>query len=250
MTTTSTPRELPPGLDAWPPTQDDLPYEDGEMAESNIHLLNPVLLMQALQRFLAGVRDAFVGANMFVYFSPDQVKTHGFRGPDFFVVLGAKQGARKSWVVWQEDGRAPDVVIEMLSDSTEYVDKSEKLRVYQDQLRVPEYFWFHPWNFEVGGVRLVSGVYQPIASEPDGSLMCESLGLKLVVWEGTYEGLQSRWLRWMTLEGELLPTPHEVAAEAQSREDQQRARADAAEREIERLRQLLAERETPEAVDA
>jgi hypothetical protein len=59
MTTTSTPRELPPGLDAWPPTQDDLPYEDGEMAESNIHLLNPVLLMQALQRFLAGVRDAF-----------------------------------------------------------------------------------------------------------------------------------------------------------------------------------------------
>ena len=160
----------PPGVEAHAPTQDDLPYEDDWMPESNTHALNPLMLMATLQRFLAGVREAFIATNMFVYFSPDQVATHDFRGPDFFVVLDVPIGARKSWVIWQEDGRGPDVVIEMLSDSTAATDKGEKLRVYQDRLRVPEYYWFHPVTAEFGGVRLVNGRYQPIAPESDGSL--------------------------------------------------------------------------------
>jgi Uma2 family endonuclease len=243
MTTSPTTDALPPGLDAWPPTQDDLPYEDDWMPESNIHLLNPILLMQALERFFAGVRDAFVGANMFVYFSPDQVKTHDFRGPDFFVVLGAKPGKRKSWVIWQEDGRGPDVVVEFLSESTARVDKGEKLLVYQNRLRVPEYFWFDPWTYELGGVRLINGVYQPIAPELDGSLQCRSLDLKLVLWDGLFSGTESRWLRWATVEGGLLPTPVEAAVQAQEAATRERERAEAAERELAELRRRLAERD-------
>lgn len=34
-------------------------------------------------------------------------------------------------------------------------------------------------------------------------------------WEGMYQGITARWLRWATLEGALLPTPQEVAAETQ-----------------------------------
>ncbi len=51
---------------------------------------------------------------MFVYFSAAQLKSEDFRGPDFFAVLGVPKAERKSWVVWQE-GKAPDVVIELLS---------------------------------------------------------------------------------------------------------------------------------------
>lgn len=222
MVDSVTPVELPPGLDRLPPTEDELPYEDDWMPESNIHWLNPVLLMDALRRFFAGVREAFIGANLFVYFSPDQVKTHDYRGPDFFVVLDRPQTLRKSWVVWEQDGRTPDVVIEMLSASTRSVDIGEKLLVYQNQLRVPEYFWYDPWTYELGGVRLEQGVYQPIAAEADGALVSEMLGLRLVTWEGTYQGHTSRYLRWAGMDGVLLPTAEEAEALAATAAERER----------------------------
>lgn len=247
------PVDLPPGLDAVPPTQDELPYEDDWMPESNLHEMNPELLRLTLERRLAGIRDAFIAINMFVYFADDQVRAHDFRGPDFFVVLDVPQTPHKSWVVWWEGGRGPDVVVEFLSGSTAREGKTTKLAVYRDRLRVPEYFWFDPWSGELGGVRLVANVYQPIQPEADGSLHCESLGLNLVVWEGAYLGLPSCWLRWATPDGALLPTPQEAEQESRARADEERVRADeeraraeaeraraeAAEREVERLRRLL-----------
>jgi Uma2 family endonuclease len=217
-------RELPEGLDRLPPTQDELPYSDGMPMESQQHVLQMILLIATLQRYFAGVRDVFVGGNMFVYFSPDQVNTHDFRGPDVFVALDVPTHMRKSWVVWDEK-RGPDVVIELLSDSTAAIDKGEKLLVYQDQLRVPEYFWFHPLTAEFDGVVLVDGVYRPLSSTTPGMLPCERLGLSLVVWEGEYSGGRNRWLRWATPDGEVLPTSEEAAAEQVLLAEQERARA-------------------------
>ena len=70
---------------------------------------------------------------MFVYFSTAQLKNQDFKGPDFFAVLGVPKGERKSWVTWEE-GKAPDVVIELLSESTAQIDKTEKKQIYQDKL--------------------------------------------------------------------------------------------------------------------
>lgn len=210
-------RDLPPGLDAWPPTADDLPYDDGEPLESNLHSINMRLLVSTLEPHLAGQRNAFIGSNMFVYFSPDQVTTHDFRGPDVFVVLDVLPAPRKSWVVWQEDGRVPNVVIELMSDATAATDRNEKRQVYQDRLRIPELFLFDPWTAEFAGWRLVNWRYEPVPLEPDGSMNCEQLGLKLVVWEGEVEGITSRWLRWATPGGVLLPTGTETAKAATAR---------------------------------
>lgn len=80
-------RELPPFLSKLPPTAAELPSSDDDKMESLNHVLNLTLLMLTLQRYLSGLREAFIATNMFLYFSPDQVKTHDFRGPDFFVVL-------------------------------------------------------------------------------------------------------------------------------------------------------------------
>jgi len=43
--------------------------------------------------------------------------------PDFFVVLGTEKKDRKSWVVWQKEGKYPNVIVEVLSDKTVSVDK-------------------------------------------------------------------------------------------------------------------------------
>ena len=126
------------------PTEDDLLYDEEMPSESERHVLQMYLLRETLTLAWADRPDGYVGIDMFVYFSPTQVLTEDFRGPDVFVATGVPRRERKSWLVWQE-GKPPDVVIELLSESTAHFDKVEKKRIYQDRLQVPEYFWYNPF---------------------------------------------------------------------------------------------------------
>jgi Uma2 family endonuclease len=193
-----------------PPTQAELPCDDGIPMETQRHKLQMDLLIDALISWLDNREDGYVGGNMFVYFSLEQVRNQDFRGPDFFAVLGVPKGERRSWVVWEE-GKAPDVVIELLSDSTSEQDKNAKKLIYQDQLRVPEYFWFDPFNpDDWSGFFLQHGVYQPILFDEQNRLISQNLGLALQRWQGNYKGVETTWLRWTTLEGNLLLTSEEI----------------------------------------
>jgi len=198
----------------WPPTEDELPCDDGMPMETQRHALQMQLLIDPLRLFWADRTDAYVGGNMFIYFSLEQVRHQDFRGPDFFAVLGVPKRERKSWVVWQE-GKGPDVVIELLSESTAAQDKGEKKDIYQDRLRVPEYFWFDPFTAEWAGFALRNRGYEPLTEDSQGRLISQCIGLALLRWDGIYQDVEARWLRWATLEGILLPTPQEVATETQ-----------------------------------
>ncbi len=226
----------------WPPTEDELPSDDGIPMETQRHVLQLDLLMDPLLLLWADRQDVFVGGNMFMYFSLEQVRRQNFRGPDFFVVLGVPRRERKSWVVWQE-GKGPDVVIELLSESTAARDKGEKKQIYQDQLRVPEYFWFDPFSGEWAGFALREGVYEPIEPDVRGRLISQQLKLALVCWQGTYKGVSARWLRWTTLEGVLLPTPQEVAEQEAERAEEAQRRVEEAQRQAKEAQQRAAELE-------
>ncbi|MBM4258323.1 MAG: Uma2 family endonuclease [Deltaproteobacteria bacterium] len=97
---------------ALPPTQDELPCDDGEPMETARHRQQMFLLLETLHPWLDQRSDGYAGGNMFLYFSLAQVRHQDFRGPDFFAVLGVPKGERKSWVVWEE-GKGPDVIIEL-----------------------------------------------------------------------------------------------------------------------------------------
>lgn len=205
-----------------PPTQAELPYDDGIPMESARHKAQMDLLIDALMPWLEEREDGFIGGNMFVYYSLAQVRNKDFKGPDFFAVLGVPKGERRSWVVWEEE-KAPDVVIELLSDSTAQADKNQKKLIYQNQMRVPEYFWFDPFNpNDWAGFSNEKGAYQPIAFNAQNQLVSQSLGLALQLWQGSYKGIDAIWLRWANLTGELLPTP----------EEKERQRADKAESQL------------------
>ncbi|AFY50948.1 hypothetical protein Nos7524_5224 [Nostoc sp. PCC 7524] len=192
-----------------PPTQTELPYDDGIPMESSRHKAQMDLLIDALIPWLELREDGFVGGNMFVYYSLAQVRNKDFKGPDFFAVLGVPKGERRSWVVWEE-GKAPDVVIELLSDSTASADNNEKKLIYQNQMRVSEYFWYDPFNpDDLAGFALQEGLYVPITANTQNQLVSKSLRLALQLWQGNYQGTDATWLRWATLTGELLPTPEE-----------------------------------------
>lgn len=238
-----------------PPTQDELPCDDGMPMETERHKLQMDLLIYPLKPWLDRYPEGgYVGGNMFVYFSLEQVRKQDFRGPDVFVALDVPRRERKSWVVWEE-GKGPDVVIELLSEATVREDKGRKKLIYQNQLRAAEYFWFDPFNpDDWAGFALQHGVYQALSLDHRGRLISERLGLALTRWQGVYADVETTWLRWATLEGDWLPTSREllevetqrVKQERQRAEvERQRAaaearRADAAEAEIARLQALLA----------
>jgi len=180
------------------------------------------LLIHSLYPWLEQRDNAYIGGNMFIYYSAAQIKNQDFKGPDFFAVLDVPKVERKSWVVWEE-AKAPDVVIELLSNSTIDTDKTTKKAVYQDQMRVPEYFWYDPFNpDDFAGFRLHGRTYKPLTWEEPG-YFSEGLQLYLMRWEGDYEGVTATWIRWADLEGNVLPTRGEIAIQAQAQAQQAQA---------------------------
>lgn len=73
--------------------------------------------------------------------------------------------------------------------------------------------------------------------------MIPELGLSLGLWQGSYEGVERLWLRWFTIEGELIPIPIEEAevAEARAMEAEERAMEAQERAMIERERAIAAE---------
>jgi ABC-type Fe3+-hydroxamate transport system substrate-binding protein len=63
------------------------------------------------------------------------------------------------------------------------------------------------------------------------------LGLALVRWQGEYRGVTTVWIRWATLDGILLPTPRELAEEAQQKAEEAQQKAEAAQQKAEAAQQ-------------
>ncbi|MEB3278443.1 MAG: Uma2 family endonuclease [Lyngbya sp.] len=191
------------------PEFEDIDYPPGDLEsqelplESYLHLQQLLLLMKCLDWLWKDKQDYFAAGNLTIYYSPNQNKSEYFRGPDFFVVLDTERKPRKSWVVWEEGGKYPHVIIELLSNSTAKVDRTEKKQIYQEIFRTPDYFWFDPNTLEFQGFELLRGQYQEIQPNENGWLWSTQLQLFL----GVYE----QKLRFFTPEGELVPTPEESA---------------------------------------
>jgi Uma2 family endonuclease len=196
-----------------PPRGEDLPYSDGVPMESERHFKQMMLLAETLESGWRHRDDFYVGRNMFLYYSELQSKKNDFRGPDVFVVLDTVRKERKSWVVWEEDGRTPDVVIEITSPATEGVDRGEKMRIYAQILHVGEYYLFDPFEARLEGYVLDSGrrTYRPMEPDERGFLRSAMLGLWLGTVKGTNHDVEADWLRWIDHEGHALPTGEERA---------------------------------------
>ena len=178
-----------------------------------------------------------MSGNLLIFYQANDKRKHV--SPDVFVVKGIRDGLRPNYLVWEE-GKAPDVVIELTSKTTRKEDLTTKMTLYRDTLKVKEYFLFDPLEDyldpSMQGYRLVSGEYREIRLK-DGRIPSRVLGLHLE--RSGYE------LRLWNPETELW-VPTEAEAERQrAEEERQRAataeeRAETAEAEVERLRALHA----------
>lgn len=191
--------------------------------ESSLHYMQLLLLVTSLEWFWRDVNDFFIGANLTIYFSRQQLRNRDFRGPDFFLVKNTEKRPRTSWVVWEEDGRYPDLIIELLSESTANVDRNLKKSLYETRFHTPEYFWFSPESLEFVGFELVGNQYQEITPNAQGWRWSGVLGLYLGIYDGK--------LRYFTPEGVLVPTPEESALIAQQKAMEAEQQATAAQQQ-------------------
>ena len=192
-----------------PPT--DL-WSDEPPLESDQHLQQITILIGCLERLWQQRTNYYASGNLTIYYNEEQLKKRDFCGPDFFVVLDTEKRPRKSWVVWGEGGKYPNVIVEILSDSTANIDRNKKKNLYQNTFRTPNYFWFDPESLELQGFRLIAGQYQAIAANENGYLWSEQLEL--------YLGIFDRKLRYFTVDGQLVPTPQEAELEQRQAKEQ------------------------------
>ncbi len=221
-----------PNIQTLPPRRvyrkEYLPESDGKpMAETDIHLNLLIALRHALKQYFRDRSDVYVSGNIFLYYRDE----NGHRknvSPDILVVFGIEKKERRIYKL-EDEGKAPDVVIELISTETKAKDLGEKRYIYAT-LGVSEYFIFDPLNETMQpalrGYRLVEGEYLPMVGT---RLLSKAMGLELRAEEGTLRLYDHK-------SGARLLTPEE-AEEKAARESAQRQ---AAEAEVARLREELA----------
>jgi len=204
------------------PTPIIYPESDGKpMAETDVHIELVISTRFTLKERYQHDPRAYVAGNLLVYYQKDNPKAS--LAPDAFVVFGVPNHERRIYRIWEE-GKAPDVVIEFTSSSTQKEDVGSK-RLRYEQLGVKEYFIFDPLRDylrpPLKGFRLTGQYYTPMPDatwgEGEWRLSSDILGLELRT-----AGSQLRLFDPQT--GAYLRTPHE---EAQARATEARARADA-----------------------
>jgi Uma2 family endonuclease len=186
------------------------PTSDGRpLAETDLHFNIMVDSRRALEAYYENDPDVYVSGNLLMFYVPENKRRHV--APDVFVVKGVPKKQRENYLIWEE-GKGPDVVIEITSKTTRKEDMVTKFNLYRDVIKVREYFLFDPrgdyLDPTLQGYRLSRGEYAPIAPVSD-RLPSNVLGLYL-----EQNGRQLRF--WDPQTREWLPTPQEARQHAES----------------------------------
>ncbi len=199
----------PHGLDEIIP-EDFLIDSDGVPMETPWHFRAMSNLIESAEHHFQGRDDYYTAGNMFLYYSPEQARNKDFRGPDFFFVWNTNHlPDRRFWYVWEEK-RTPNVVIELSSPSTREEDHTVKKDIYEQILRVADYYCFDPDGNILEGWRLHGREYVTLSPNEKGWLWCEELQLWVGAWQGQTNGYESVYPRFFDTEGNLVMTGKEA----------------------------------------
>ena len=236
------------------PTMYDLQSEDPEEPglPDEFHDFQPQLLRETFQAVGYLPDETFIGTDINLYY--DSRHHLWYKRPDWFVALGVSQATeqaemRLSYVVWQESVD-PFLVIELLSPGTEAEDLGQTLRelgkpptkweVYERILRVPYYVVFDRYENQLRAFKLEGTRYREITQLESG-LWFDEIQLRLGLWQGSYQGVEGKWLRWCDGTGNWIATPAEQAEQEHQRAEQERQRAEQERQRAERLAARLRE---------
>ena len=216
------------GLDR-PLSEDDpdifYPSSDGEpLAESDLQFTPLTETVHVLRHRYRDRDNVYVAGNLLLYYrmNDNEVRV----APDVLVVFDVEDHPRDSYIVWREDGKTPDFVMEIASPGTYSRDVTDKRAIYA-ALSVTEYWRFDPTGnlFTPGleGEQLVNGEYRPIpiAPDDDGILRGHSAVLELDICVRPerelklYDPVAGVWLRNLAETQDALAETQDALAETQ-----------------------------------
>jgi len=174
------------------------PTSDGRiMPETDWHRKLMFALIETLAAFFAASARVYVSGNLLIFYEPGNKRRHV--SPDVFVVRGVPKHDRPNYLVWEE-AKGPEFVIGVTSSTTRREDWDRKFKLYQDTLKVTEYFLFDPRDDYLAprlqGYRLRAGKYHPIRAVA-GRLPSRVTGLHLEANEAElrlYDPAKGEWL--------------------------------------------------------
>jgi Uma2 family endonuclease len=121
--------------------EDYYPETDGApMAETDYQRGPLIYAVNALDFHFANDPQVYVSGDLLIYY--EQGNNEVSVAPDVFVVFGVPKRQRPTYKMWEE-GKGPDVVIEITSRSTRRRDEYEKPSIYY-RMGVQEYFQYDP----------------------------------------------------------------------------------------------------------
>lgn len=214
------------------PTSEELPCSDDTPVDNEDQNFIPNFLLFLLQYIWADRQDWFFGVDMGVYHTTGithlvPIVPDGFLSLD--VIRRKSDPGRNSYVVWEENGVVPKLVLEVVSKTPgdEYAEKLEKyakLGVLYYLVYNP-YFWKRDRHQPFELYRLGEGEYQLVIGEP---YWLEEIGLGIGRAVITTGGIQQEVLAWYNQQGQRYLTPEEVSAlqkvQLQGQEEQLQAK--------------------------
>lgn len=165
---------------------DGYPFSDSKTVESTKHDRTAIYLGSVMRARYRHQADVCVASDLGVFF--ERGNRAALLAPDFMIAIDVDgRGDRSSFKVWDE-GRVPDLALELLSVHTWRRDLRVKPGLYRD-LGVREY-----WTVElldrfsppIIGRRLRGGEYVDIPAEASGGLHSEVLDLELCMVDGEF----------------------------------------------------------------
>lgn len=219
----------------------EYPESDGKpMGETDLHRNWIVRIIDLLQQRYRG-QQVYVTGDLLLYY--EEGSTSKFLVPDIFVVFDRDPGPRRTYKLWEEDNKSPNVVIEVTSRSTKGEDLNHKPQKFSD-LGIAEYFLFDPTrdylNPPLRGYRMIDGEYVQLEFDTKGGLVSDQLNVRLC--------LDAKQLVMHDLDTDkrLLTeaeAEHEARELEQAAREREQAARQAAEAEVQRLRKLLDKRD-------
>jgi Uma2 family endonuclease len=131
------------------------PSSDGQpMAESTIQYKLIVTIKEGCESLFKNDPNVFVAADLLWY--PVQGRPDISQAPDTMVIFGRPKGDRPSYLQFQEDNIAPQVVFEIRSHNDRQAKMYKKLAFY-NRYGVEEYYVYDPENKDLSGWQRIEG---------------------------------------------------------------------------------------------
>ncbi|ALF52717.1 hypothetical protein ACX27_07405 [Nostoc piscinale CENA21] len=191
------------------PSSAELPDSDDTPVDNELQILIPNLLLAILANIWQSRDDWFFGINMAIYYAP----TKPAIVPDGFLSLGVErfvgENGRSSYVFWEEEGIAPILALEVVSQT--YNGEYEQKKIDYAELGILYYVIYAPTRLRrkrqrLEVYRLVEGKY---ILQLGDKVWLPEIGLGIGREQGIYQGRTREWLFWYDENGDRYQTAEE-----------------------------------------